>query len=57
VASSVEIEEVIDWVVLQLRCSRPLRAGLLQAEEGGGPARQRRRRSDAPVSAGWQRRV
>jgi hypothetical protein len=39
VASSVEIEEVIDQEVLQLWHSQPLCAGLPQAKEGGGPAR------------------
>jgi hypothetical protein len=34
-----------------------LRGGVCVLGEGGGPARQRRRRSDAPVSAGRQRRV
>jgi hypothetical protein len=34
-----------------------LRGGVCVLGEGGGPARQHRRRSDAPVSAGRQRRV
>jgi hypothetical protein len=41
VASSAEIEEVVDREVLQLRRSRPFHTGLPQAQEGGGVARQR----------------